>query len=115
MLKNLTKNQIISKHVIPCKSFWEKSIGLMFSFERKMKGKALIFYFNQEQKVSIHMFFVFYPIDVIWLDENKRVVEQKTLCPFTIYYPKHKAKYVIEADKGILKQTGTAKGDLVNW
>ena len=43
------------------------------------------------------MFFVFYKIDVLYLDENKKVIEiKKNFKPFSSYTPKNKAKYVIE-------------------
>ena len=39
------------------------------------------------------MFFVFFPIDVLFLDKNKKVVELKeNFKPFSIYFPKNKAK-----------------------
>ena len=115
MLENKTRKTIMARHVIDCRSVWEKSIGLMFSSRKKIASKALIFYFDMPQRISIHMFFVFYPIDVIWLDENKQVVESKTLFPFTAYYPKCKSAYVLECDKEIIKKTGTQKGDLIEW
>jgi uncharacterized protein len=79
------------------KSFFSKGIGLMF---RKKINKPYIFIFNKEKIISLHMFFVFMPIDVLFLDKNKKVVEKTTLKPFTIYTPKNKAKYVIELPKG---------------
>ena len=43
------------------------------------------------------MLFVFYSIDVIFLDKHKEVVEiKRRLKQFTLYMPKNKAKYVIE-------------------
>ncbi|MDD4662623.1 MAG: DUF192 domain-containing protein, partial [Candidatus ainarchaeum sp.] len=46
---------------------------------------------------SIHMFFVFYRITVIFLNSKKDVVDiKKNLKPFRLYIPKRKAKYVIE-------------------
>lgn len=37
-----------------------------------LKPKTLIFVNKKEMPVSIHMFFVFYPIDVAWLDKKKK-------------------------------------------
>ena len=43
------------------------------------------------------MFFVFYPIDVLILDENKKVVEiKRNFKPFTVWNSKEKGKYVVE-------------------
>ena len=43
------------------------------------------------------MFFVFFPIDVLFLDKNKMIVEtKKDFKPFTFYKSKEKAQYVVE-------------------
>jgi len=83
----------------------------MFSIE-----KSLIFIFDREKIVPLHMFFVFYPIDVLFLDKNKIVVEKKeNFRPFTFYTPRKKAKYIIEIPNGIIKKTKTELGDKINF
>ncbi len=75
-----------------CDSFFSKFKGLMFS-----KPKILAFRFSKEQRHLLHMFFVFFPIDVLFLDKNKTVIEiKKNFRPFTVYNSKEKAMYVIE-------------------
>ena len=75
-----------------CKSAWSKARGLMFS-----RKKNLVFVFNKEKRISLHMLFVFFSIDVLFLDKNKRIVEiKKNFRPFSFYTSKEKAKYVIE-------------------
>lgn len=75
-----------------CRSMWSKAGGLMFS-----KKRNLIFVFDEEKRISLHMFFVFFPIDVLFLDKNKRIVEiKRKFMPFTFYQSKKKAKYVVE-------------------
>ena len=64
------------------------------------KRKNLVFVFDKEVKESLHMFFVFYPIDVLFLDKDKRVVEiKRNFKPFKFYFPKNKAQYIIELAK----------------
>ena len=41
------------------------------------KQKNIVMIFNKEDFHSIHMFFVFFPIDVLWLDSDKKVVDLK--------------------------------------
>ena len=65
--------------------------GLMFT-----PKKTIVFEFNREQKTPLHTFFVFYPITVLFLNAEKKVVEQTTMKPFTFYNPTKKAKYIIE-------------------
>ena len=74
-----------------CDSFWSKARGLMFS-----RRKNLIFVFDDEKRRSLHMLFVFFPIEVLFLNKYKRVVEKARLSPFSFYNSKQKAKYVVE-------------------
>jgi hypothetical protein len=70
----------------------------MFSF----KPKIICFAFNREQYVSLHMFFVFFPIDVIFLNKKLEVVDiKKKFMPFSPYYSSSKkCAYVIETPFG---------------
>jgi len=75
-----------------CESLWSKTRGLMFS-----KKKNLVFVFDEEKRISLHMMFVFFPIDVLFLDKDKKTIEvKKDFKPFSFYTPKEKARYVIE-------------------
>ena len=57
----------------------------------------LIMVFKDERKISLHNFFVFYPLDILILDENKKIVEiKKNFRPFTFWSSKNKGRYVIE-------------------
>ena len=83
-----------------CKSLLSKSIGLMF--QSKVK-KKLIFVFKKEKIIPLHMLFVFCPIDVIFLDKKKKIVEiKKNFRPFSFYTPKKKSCFVIETQKGFV-------------
>ncbi|MDD4049895.1 MAG: DUF192 domain-containing protein [Candidatus ainarchaeum sp.] len=95
MIKVNNKIIIKKKKII---SPLKQGLGLMF-FPRRKFDFGLIFKREYESIVgsSIHMLFVFYPINVIFLDSNKKVVDiKKKLKPFTFYSPKKKAKYIIE-------------------
>ena len=78
--------------------------------------KPLIFIFNKEKFIPLHMHLVFFPIDVLWLDRNKRVVELKRdFRPFRMYSPSKKAQYVIELKKGTIDASKTSNGDLISF
>ena len=80
-----------------CSTFISKLIGLMFS-----KRKNLLFEFNREDYHGIHMFFVFYPIRIAWINKNKKVVDTKLAYPFNpLLIPKEKAKYILETHPNI--------------
>jgi uncharacterized membrane protein (UPF0127 family) len=75
-----------------CKSLWSRLCGFMFSFSRK---RAKLFVFPRGQNVSIHMLFVFFPLIVVWLDSQKRIVDFKLMKPFVSLHSAD-AKYVLE-------------------
>jgi len=66
----------------------------MFS---KKKDQVLVLINKKETNTPIHMWFVFYPIDVVWLNSKKEVVFiKRSLRPFKSINPKVKARYVLE-------------------
>ena len=129
LIKNITKNRIIGHNYKICDDNISKFIGLMFSKQAKIEDfwypensknfpeqqkNALIFKFNKEKIISLHMIFVFYPIDVLFLDNNKIVVDIKeNFKPFTFYKSRKKTVYVIELPHGIIRKTKTEIGDKV--
>ncbi|MBU90447.1 hypothetical protein CMO94_02800 [Candidatus Woesearchaeota archaeon] len=110
-IKNTTKKTLLAKNAKLCKNIFSKSIGLMFS-----RPRSLIFIFKKEKIIPLHMLFVFYPIDVLFLNKNKIVVEIKeNFKPFVFYTPKNKAMYVIELLKGAIKSSKTKIGDKIDF
>lgn len=113
MIKNKTKDVIMGKEVVYCKTISSKALGLMF---KRKTDKALIFVFKKEKIVHIHMFFVFFPIDVLWLDKNKRVVQLKEcLKPFKFIRAKRPAKYIIELPVNTINKSKTRLGDTISF
>ena len=112
MIKNTTKEKILSKEATLCKNIFSKALGLMFS----KKTKTLIFVFKKEKINPLHMFFVPYPIDVLFLDKNKKVTEIKeNFRPFTFYTPKTRSKYIIELKNKTIKETNTKVNDIISF
>ncbi len=101
MLINKTKNFVIAEQHKSCKTWLSRLRGLMFS-----KPQTLVFVFDREARVALHMWFVFFPIDLAFLDSNFRVVEVKrNFKPFTTYVSSSEAKYLIETPAGNLNNT----------
>ena len=112
MIKNKSKNFVIIKETKLCRSVFCKAFGFMFRF--KKPESALIFIFNKERKADLHMLFVFFPIDVLFLGKNKKVVDiKKDFKPFSYYPPKAKAQFVVEVPVGLLKKTSL--GDKIEF
>lgn len=116
MLINKSNSAKIISKVRLADSSWLRLKGLMFENE-KLFDYALVFAFPFESKVNatIHMLFVFFPIDVIFLDKNKKVVDiVKGLKPFTpSCSPKKPAKFLIELPEG--KAAGIKEGNILEW
>jgi uncharacterized membrane protein (UPF0127 family) len=111
VIKNTRNGKVIAKNFQVYSTTLQKARGLMFS-----KQKNIIFTFKTPRKVPLHMCFVFYQIDVLYLDENKKIMEiVKNFKPFTFHNPKIDSKYVIELKSGIAEKTDTNKGDILNF
>ena len=83
---------------------WDHFRGLML-WRNLPSDEGLIFVYKRASKVdtTIHMFFVFFSISVIWLDAELKVVDAKLAKPWRPYYaPKAPAQYFIEADPALL-------------
>ncbi len=116
MLFNKTKKKKIISRVKIADSFLKRFRGLMFSGKKDF-AHALVFVLEKESRfeASIHMMFVFFPIDVLWLDGKRRVVDKREfLRPFALNAtPKKPAAFIIELPAG--KANGTSIGDELAW
>lgn len=115
MLFNKTKKVKIIERVRIADSLFKRFKGLMFE-KKKNFGFALVFPLEKEStlEASIHMLFVFFPIDVLWLDKNKKVVDKKTMGPFCLNCtPKEPSRFIIELPCG--KAEKISVGDFLEW
>jgi len=112
----INNNILIADKVKYCKNFVSKFRGLMFSKPLK-KGEALILEADNEGilETTIHMMFVFFCIDVLWLNSGKMVVDiKKNVKAFTPWIiPKTEAKYIIELPKNTAKHINI--GDVIEF
>jgi uncharacterized membrane protein (UPF0127 family) len=84
--------------------------------------RAMVFVFPRDEKWSIWMKDMNYPIDIVWLDSTRNVVHlEKNVQPSTynakdteksqLFRPDKVARYVIELASGTIERTGIAVGD----
>jgi len=105
MITNLTTGETMARRVVRCDTFWKRGRGLMFRRRSAVEDTVYLFVEKKESvaATTIHMFFVFFPIAVIWLDAEKRVVDKKLARPFRPYYaPRRPARYFLEGDPALL-------------
>ena|SRR3989344_2954856 len=82
---------MLAKHATITRSAFGHALGLMFSTPR-----AMVLSFRFPAKRSIHTWFVFFPLTVLFLDSQQRMVEIATLNPFSVYIPKKEAQHIVE-------------------
>ncbi len=103
-MKTFHKNNLLADQTKYYTNIFSKTKGLRFSKPLKEK-QALILVAEKEsiRETMIDLLFVFFPIDVLWLDKNKRVVDmRRSVKPFTfLIIPKRPAKYVVELKEGM--------------
>ena len=88
----------------------------MFSTRKKVEKASLLFEFDNPTRNSLHMFFVPYSIDVLFLNAEGIVVDLKPhFRPLSIYKPKRLFQFVIELPEGVIKSSNTEIGDVVLW
>lgn len=93
------KRKIASK-VVLCDTLFSQAKGLMFRSTPLKKGEAYYFTIGG----PIHMAFVKFPIDVVWLGSSMRIVDvQRALPGFNVYYPNATSGFIIEIAAGAAK------------
>jgi uncharacterized membrane protein (UPF0127 family) len=66
--------------------------GLMFS-----KKKNLLFIFDKPRYVNLHMLFVFFSVDALFLDDHLKIIDIIHMKPFRVgYKSKYKARFILE-------------------
>lgn len=81
------------------------------------QNEAMVFVFPSDSKWGIWMKDMKYPIDIVWLNSDRKVVylvknAQPSSYPSTTFTPDEGARYVIELASGTIERTGIRVGDL---
>ena len=88
------------------RNFFELSRGLMFRKDITESNEAYIFVLDRERKAAITMMFVFFSIDVVWINSKFEVVDTRENVKSFSLYTGHtdKAKYFIEMPVNSIKK-----------
>lgn len=85
----------------------DRTVGLLRTPELR-EGEGLWI----EKAPSIHMFFMRYPIDAVFVDERRRVVKVvEHLKPWQVVWWARRARDCLELPAGTVARTGTRVGD----
>jgi uncharacterized membrane protein (UPF0127 family) len=108
MMVNATTGDTVALSIVRCDTFWKRGCGLMFRGRRAVAGDQVYLFVEGAESVAratIHMLFVFFPIAVVWLDGERRVVDKALARPFRPYYaPRQAAQYYIEGHPSLLER-----------
>ncbi|MEW5766937.1 MAG: DUF192 domain-containing protein [bacterium] len=124
---NETKAAVLAQEAKLADNFLSRGLGLMF----RKTPKALILRFSKESRwgSSIHMAFMSFDLDLIWLSSSLKVMDiRERVKPFNlfkpatwrIYLPSVPARYVLELPVGTVTKSRTTVGDQLqliinNW
>ena len=98
----------------------DRAMGLMFRPSLPM-DRGLLFVFGRADFHSIWMKNCRFPIDIVWLDEDRRVVDMKEGAPpckadpCPSYPPMRRASYVIEINAGQARREKLVRGAEVSF
>ncbi len=98
-------NNLVLTKTRHARTTWERFMGLLGVSPRE-HHYALIFHLGKSGKLNagIHMLFMRMPIDVLFLDENKKIVDFiEQLQPWNPNYtPRKESLYIVELPAGTL-------------
>jgi uncharacterized membrane protein (UPF0127 family) len=111
MLVNTAKKTIVAKKVEFASTFWEKFKGLMFRKEFSQENCLIILQCN-----SIHTCFMNFPLDIIFLNKENRVVHLiEGIKPYKISPIIKEACFVVELAAGCINRSHTEVGDTLSF
>jgi uncharacterized membrane protein (UPF0127 family) len=115
LLRNARSGAIVLERAKLCDNFWTRFRGLQF-VTYLPANEGLLFVTGSESRTntSIHMFFMFFSIAVVWLDRDGKVVDKCYAKPWRpAYAPRTAAQYFIEANPDLLERVEI--GDILRF
>lgn len=111
----------INEHELEIKvadSDQERKEGLS-GVEKLSESQGLVLEFDEMDYHSIWMKDMNFSIDIIWINDQKEVVDFATFVPPDSFpesfKPAKKAKYVLETNAGFVEETGLTIGEEINF
>ena len=106
-ITNKTRGQVLADNARLVRSYWERLIGLM-GRKALAQNEGLII----DPCSSVHMFWMRFAIDVIYVNKEHVIVGiDHDLRPWRIGHFYRKVQYVIELPAGKAHETGAQVGD----
>jgi uncharacterized membrane protein (UPF0127 family) len=110
IVTNLTRKTVLAENCEAASTFFARFRGLQFRKEFPPGHGLLITPCN-----SIHMFFMRFPIDALFIDPENRIVHIcEGIRPWRVSGVIRNSRCVLELPAGTVSSTGTAVGDLLD-
>jgi uncharacterized membrane protein (UPF0127 family) len=107
----------------------EISLTIVNNSETRMRGlsgtesladnSAMLFVFDESDKYGIWMKDMKFSLDILWLDENKKITHiEDNVSPITypkVFTPTIKSLYVLEANSDFVEKNNLKVGNLLNF
>ncbi|MGL6298672.1 MAG: DUF192 domain-containing protein [Methanobacteriaceae archaeon] len=129
LINKIRNNSVIERNLKFANSYFKRLKGLMFVRELNY-GLVFIIPKSKIRNISpktntIHSFFMRISVDILFLNENKEVIDMKTLKPWKYYSPVVTNKgnniesveisYIIELKEGLAKKNKVNIGDKLDF
>ena len=108
-------NKNITFNVEVAKTIEERRIGLMYR-KKLLNNEGMLFIFPREKIIQLWMKNTYIPLDVIFISENKVIVDIKKnmeKLSETIVKSKVKSRYALEFNAGLINKLDIKIGDKV--
>ncbi|NOR59696.1 MAG: DUF192 domain-containing protein [Methanosarcinales archaeon] len=104
----------IANEISYAKNIFSQMLGLMLH-KSIPEDFALIFVLKRSGTVGVHMLFMLFPIDVIFLDADKKIIGTATLKPWTGHKRMKGVKYIIEMNQGTVERFNLVPGEQMTF
>ncbi len=115
MLRDFTHKKILCKNVRLLSNMFSQGTGLMFRSSSSVYDTAWIFVFPKPRRDAITMWFVFFSIDVILLDSEKKIISFKTLHPWQTCVLPMPVRFIVEVEEGFVRKNRLKIGQKLSF
>ena len=113
-IRDTNTGVILAENAKIADTFFSRMRGLMFTPE--VRALVLAVSYPSIAGTSLHMWFMSYPIDMIWLDHGMKVVDLFASAQpwaFRSFSPRSPALYVVECQAGTIERTHIELGHVL--
>jgi uncharacterized membrane protein (UPF0127 family) len=107
---NATRGAVVGSRVAVADRWWLRMRGLLGRPPLAV-GEGLLL----DPCRAVHMLGMTYPLDVVFIDELRRVVALYPGLAPRARTGFHEARYALELPAGTLQRSGTSVGDTLSW